>query len=292
MVLLLLQKNDNDEPAPDDLHRVGTVAIIRQMAKAPGRHARARRRRRARARRVPAERARLLCGADQAAAGSRRSDRSRSTRTCGGCRSSSTARCRSPPASRPTSSTLVASLDDPLRIAYLLASLLDMKPEDKQRLLEENSVVDQARRRRDGAGARDRRARAEGTDRVARRKGNDRRAAAVRAAPADEGDPDRARRRATAKSRSCASGSPTRSLPEHVAAVANARSRSARADDAGGARVPDDPHLPRLAARRALGEARPRIGSTRSKRAACSTRITTTSTRSRSASSSTSRSGS
>src|SRR5215831_20892218 len=36
MVLLLLQKNDSDEPGLDDLHRVGTVAIIRQMAKAQG----------------------------------------------------------------------------------------------------------------------------------------------------------------------------------------------------------------------------------------------------------------
>ena len=35
MVLLLLQKGDVDEPSPDDLHRVGTVAIIRQMAKTP-----------------------------------------------------------------------------------------------------------------------------------------------------------------------------------------------------------------------------------------------------------------
>ena len=33
MVLLLLQKNDNDDPGADDLHRVGTVAIVRQMAK-------------------------------------------------------------------------------------------------------------------------------------------------------------------------------------------------------------------------------------------------------------------
>src|SRR5512132_1845013 len=33
------------------------------------------------------------------------------------------------------------SLDDPLRIAYLLASLLDMKADDKQRLLEENSLA-------------------------------------------------------------------------------------------------------------------------------------------------------
>src|SRR5690242_7004004 len=35
MILLLLQKNEGDEPAADDLHRVGTVAMIRQMAKAP-----------------------------------------------------------------------------------------------------------------------------------------------------------------------------------------------------------------------------------------------------------------
>src|ERR671919_974860 len=34
MVLLLLQKDEGDEPGPDDLHRVGTVAVIRQMAKA------------------------------------------------------------------------------------------------------------------------------------------------------------------------------------------------------------------------------------------------------------------
>src|SRR3954466_2281381 len=36
MVLLLLQKNENDAPEGEDLHRVGTVAIIRQMAKAQG----------------------------------------------------------------------------------------------------------------------------------------------------------------------------------------------------------------------------------------------------------------
>src|SRR4029453_1250785 len=40
----------------------------------------------------------------------------------------------------PEVKTLVSSLDDPLRIAYLLASLLDMNPEDKQKLLEENSL--------------------------------------------------------------------------------------------------------------------------------------------------------
>ena len=35
MVLLLLQRGEAEEPSADDLHRVGTVAIIRQMAKAP-----------------------------------------------------------------------------------------------------------------------------------------------------------------------------------------------------------------------------------------------------------------
>ena len=40
----------------------------------------------------------------------------------------------------PEIKALVTSMDDPLRIAYLLASLLDMKPEDKQKLLEENDL--------------------------------------------------------------------------------------------------------------------------------------------------------
>jgi ATP-dependent Lon protease len=37
--------------------------------------------------------------------------------------------------------SLVNSIDDPLRVAYLVASLIDMKPDDKQRLLEEDSVA-------------------------------------------------------------------------------------------------------------------------------------------------------
>ena len=47
----------------------------------------------------------------------------------------------------PDIKALVSSLDDPLRLAYLLASLLDMKAEDKQKLLEENSLAGQARPR-------------------------------------------------------------------------------------------------------------------------------------------------
>src|SRR5919109_2357134 len=36
LVLMLLQGNDTDDPSPDDLRRVGTVGIIRQMAKTAG----------------------------------------------------------------------------------------------------------------------------------------------------------------------------------------------------------------------------------------------------------------
>ena len=36
---------------------------------------------------------------------------------------------------------IVASIDDPLRLVYLVASLIDMKVEDKQLLLEQDSLT-------------------------------------------------------------------------------------------------------------------------------------------------------
>ena len=36
LVLLLMQKTEAEEPGLDDLHRVGTVGVIRQMVKSPG----------------------------------------------------------------------------------------------------------------------------------------------------------------------------------------------------------------------------------------------------------------
>src|SRR5687767_15625816 len=35
LVLLVLQENEKDDPAPEDVRRIGTVAVIRQMAKVP-----------------------------------------------------------------------------------------------------------------------------------------------------------------------------------------------------------------------------------------------------------------
>ncbi len=140
MVLLLLQKGDADEPGAEDLHRVGTVAVIRQMAKGPtGMRVLVEGVARARAEFLQTERGYLSALLKPLPEPSERSieidarvrrlqelvDRALSLAT----------------GLSPDIKTLVMSLDDPLRIAYLLASLVDMKPEDKQRLLEENSLT-------------------------------------------------------------------------------------------------------------------------------------------------------
>src|SRR4030095_15551971 len=139
MVLTLLQKNDTEEPGPDDLYRVGAVCIIRQMAKAPtGMRVLVEGVARARAEFLQVERGMLQAltkpmperaePSIEIDARVRRLqelvDRALSLAT----------------GLSPDIKTLLSSMDDPLRIAYLLASLLDMKPEDKQRLLEENSL--------------------------------------------------------------------------------------------------------------------------------------------------------
>ena len=140
MVLLLLQKNDNDEPGADDLHRVGTVAIIRQMAKAPGgMRILVEGLVRASAEFLQTQNAYLSALIKPLPEASERSleidarvrrlqelvEKAMSLAT----------------GLSPDIRTLVSSIDDPLRVVYLLASLLDMKAEDKQQLLEENSLV-------------------------------------------------------------------------------------------------------------------------------------------------------
>ncbi len=140
MVILLLQKTDSEEPAPDDLYRVGTVAIIRQMAKAQaGMRILVDGVSRARAEFLQSERGYLTALIKPMPESSERSleidarvrrlqelvDRALSLAT----------------GLSPDLRNLVTSIDDPLRMAYLLASLLDMKADDKQKLLEESSVA-------------------------------------------------------------------------------------------------------------------------------------------------------
>jgi ATP-dependent Lon protease len=140
MVLLLLQRSDAEEPTPDDLQRVGTVAIVRQMAKAQaGMRVLVEGVARARAEFLQTERGYITALIKPMPESSERSlevdarvrrlqelvDRALSLAT----------------GLSPDLRSLVTSLDDPLRMAYLLASLLDMKAEDKQKLLEESSVA-------------------------------------------------------------------------------------------------------------------------------------------------------
>jgi ATP-dependent Lon protease len=140
MVLLLLQKNDTDEPGSDDLHNVGTVAVVRQMAKGQtGMRVLVEGISKARAEFLQNDRGALKALLKPLPEKSERSieidarvrrlqelvDRALSLAT----------------GLSADVKMLVATLDDPLRIVYLLASLLDMKPEDKQKLLEEDSLA-------------------------------------------------------------------------------------------------------------------------------------------------------
>ena len=140
MVLLLLQKSDVDDPGPDDLHRVGTVGVIRQMAKAQaGMRVLVEGTTRVRAEFLQADKGFMRALVKPLPEQSERSieidarvrhlqelvDRALSLAT----------------GLSPDVKALVATMEDPLRIVYLLASILDLKADDKQKLLEEDNLI-------------------------------------------------------------------------------------------------------------------------------------------------------
>ena len=139
MMLTLLQRTDAEDPAPDDLYRVGTICIIRQMAKAPtGMRVLVEGIARARAEFLQVER-----GVIQALVKPLKEPAGRSIEIDARMRHLQELVDRALSLATglsPDIKALVATIDDPLRVAYLLASLLDMKPEDKQKLLEEDSL--------------------------------------------------------------------------------------------------------------------------------------------------------
>jgi ATP-dependent Lon protease len=140
LVLLLLQDNDEDDPGPEDVKRVGTVGMIRQMAKVPS-------------------------GINVVIEGMERVRADVVTRT------GTSMRAQITPMPEVTERTIevdahvrriqeliekalsistglseelrgvVMNIEDPLRLAYVLATLFDMKPADKQALLEQNDVL-------------------------------------------------------------------------------------------------------------------------------------------------------
>src|SRR5262245_58822282 len=141
LLFLTLQATDRDEPEPPDLKTIGTIAAIRQMAKVPagGIHVIVEGLMRARADLVTrsgnALRATVALAVEQYDASIevdayvRRLheliDRALSVT------SGLSQELRS----------LVAGIDDPLRLAYLLSSLLDMKADEKQQILESESLL-------------------------------------------------------------------------------------------------------------------------------------------------------
>ena len=140
LVLLALQDNEEEDPKPDDVRKVGTVGIIRQMAKVGG-------------------------GINIIIEGVARVRADVITRT------GTSMRAQITPMPEPFERTIeieahvrriqdliekalslasglseelravVMNIDDPLRLAYVLATLIDMKPADKQALLEENDLL-------------------------------------------------------------------------------------------------------------------------------------------------------
>src|SRR5215203_3940615 len=141
LLFLTLQNSDKDEPEPGDLRTIGTIAAIRQMAKVPngGIH-------------IIVEG--LVRAKSEVVTKSETALRSRvspmpevvekSLEIDAYVRRLHELIERALSLATGLSQELrgmVAGIDDPLRLAYLLASLLDMKPEEKQHILEDNTLT-------------------------------------------------------------------------------------------------------------------------------------------------------
>ena len=227
LILMVLQKGDDEEPKPDQMHAIGTIGIVRQMATGPqglniivegmarARVGRGHVREQHDAR--PAD-ARARAGADR-----RRSRRLRPARPGAG-RSRALALTSG---LAPEVRQLVAGIDDPLRL--VLSARHDARPEGRGETAAARgrSAAQEARAGAHAAGARSLGARAQRQDRVAGAAGDDRRAEAVLPAPADEGDPGRARRGRRQRDQGCcASAIAQAKLPAHVEDGRRARGRS------------------------------------------------------------------
>src|SRR5262245_39755788 len=140
LLFMTLQNNDKDEPDAQDLRTIGTVGAIRQMAKV--------------ANGVQLIVEGLMRGKIEVVARSGLSLRASVSAAADGPKRTFevAAHVRRLPElihralSLSSGSSqellgLVAGIDDPLRLTYLLASLLDMKAEEKQQILEQNSLT-------------------------------------------------------------------------------------------------------------------------------------------------------
>jgi ATP-dependent Lon protease len=142
LLFLTLQTNDSDDPQPTDLRAIGTIAAIRQMAKVPngGIHVIVEGIQRGRAdlisRTANSLRATVRLAPEEA---------ERTLEVDAYVRRLQELIDRALSVSSGLSQelrTMVAGIDDPLRLAYLLSSLLDMKADEKQQILETDRLLD------------------------------------------------------------------------------------------------------------------------------------------------------
>jgi endopeptidase La len=140
LVVLLLQDNDEDDPGPADLRKVGTVGVIRQMAKVGNGiniiiEGLARVRADSISRSGTTMRAQITAQPETF---------ERTIEVDAHVRRIQELIEKALSLATGLSEELrgvVMNIDDPLRLAYVLATLIDMKPADKQALLEEHDLL-------------------------------------------------------------------------------------------------------------------------------------------------------
>ncbi len=140
LMLLVLQKGEDDEPKPDQLVSVGTVSIVRQMARGPqGLNVLVEGMARARVDRVNVEdgmfKGRLVLLPEQVQTGVEVDAYVRRIQELVDRALALTSGLA------PEVRQLVAGIDDAMRLAYLLGTMLDLKAEEKQQLLESDPLL-------------------------------------------------------------------------------------------------------------------------------------------------------
>jgi ATP-dependent Lon protease len=142
LIFLSLQTTDTDDPTANDLKPIGTIAAIRQMAKAPTGGIHVIVEGLARARGAPV----TLTGLSLRATVSPEPEQAdRSLEVDAYVRRIQDLVERAASLSSGLSQemrTLVLGIEDPLRLAYVLASLLDLKAVEKQQLLEQQTLIE------------------------------------------------------------------------------------------------------------------------------------------------------
>jgi ATP-dependent Lon protease len=140
LLLLLLQRGDDDEPAVDKMFEYGTIGIVRQMTRGPqGLNIIVEGMARARAEKIVFEegmlRANIVLSPEQIGRGVEVDAYVRRVQELVDRALTLTSGLA------PEVRQLVASIEDPLRLCYLLGTLLDVKAEERQQLLEADPLL-------------------------------------------------------------------------------------------------------------------------------------------------------